>query len=240
MARIANGMGRRIGAGGKGVRLVPLSAVQGWLGSVSARRLARAFMFMGLAALIGAFTVKAAAEVRVGMMLAGVAAVEFGGLLAIRTRGPIEGFRRKTPRYAFVGAAVIAFAYIAATLGGNSMVSGAVSHLTPLKLVAVVAAVIAGFFEESLFRGVLMDRLAAAGRSPALQVLISGLVFGGLHFYAFAGLPAALLAQAATTVLGWALATLYLMSRRSLWPCIIAHILIDAALEPALLQSLIH
>ncbi|GGH97152.1 lysostaphin resistance A-like protein [Arthrobacter liuii] len=65
--------------------------------------------------------------------------------------------------------------------------------MSPLKLVAVLAALIAGFFEETLFRGVLMDRLAAAGRSPALHVLISGLVFGGLHFYAFAGLrqPAA-------------------------------------------------
>ncbi|MGY3566785.1 hypothetical protein [Sinomonas sp. RB5] len=33
-----------------------------------------------------------------------------------------------------------------------------------------------------------MDRLAAAGRSRVLQVFVSGLVFGCLHFYAFAGL----------------------------------------------------
>jgi membrane protease YdiL (CAAX protease family) len=120
------------------------------------------------------------------------------------------------------------------------MVAGAIGLESPLKLVAVLAALIAGFFEESLFRGILMDRLAAAGRRPILQVLISGLVFGCLHFYAFAGLPAALLAQTATTVLGWGLAALYLMSKRSLWPCVIAHVLIDSALEPALLQSFIH
>ncbi|MFC0458219.1 hypothetical protein ACFFGR_16955 [Arthrobacter liuii] len=40
-------------------------------------------------------------------------------------------------------------------------------------------------------------------------------------------------------MLGWGLAALYLMSKRSLWSCVIAHVLIDAALEPALLQSLI-
>ena len=145
---------------------------------MNARRLARAFMVLGLAALIAAFTVKAGADVRVGMMLAGVAVVELGGLLAIRTRGPIEGFRRTTPRYAFLAAVLIASGYIGTTLGGNPMVGAAIGLVSPLKLVAVLAALIAGFFEESLFRGVLMDRLAAAGRSPILQVLISGLVFG--------------------------------------------------------------
>lgn len=218
------------------------ATVQQWLGSIHARRVARAFMFLGLAALMAAFTLRIDANVRVGILLAGVACVEFGGLLAIRTRGPIQAFRRTAPRYAFLVAGLIAAGYIGATLAGKYMVgTGAgASIVSPLKLVAVVAALVAGCFEETLFRGVLMDRLAAAGRSPVLQVLISGLVFGGLHFYAFAGLPAALLAQAATTVLGWGLAALYLMSKRSLWPCVIAHILIDAALEPALLQSLIH
>ncbi|MFC0458218.1 CPBP family intramembrane glutamic endopeptidase [Arthrobacter liuii] len=196
-------------------------------------------MFLGLAALVSAFTVHAGPDVRVGILLAGVAGVEFGGLLAIRTRGPVNGLRRTAPRYAFLAAGLIAAGYIGATLAGNPMVGAGAGNVSPLKLVAVLAALIAGFFEETLFRGVLMDRLAAAGRSPALQVFISGLVFGGLHFYVFAGFPAALLAQAATTILGWGLAALYLMSKRSLWPCVIAHVLIDAALEPALLQSLI-
>lgn len=48
------------------------------------------------------------------------------------------------------------------------------------------------------------------------------------------------MAQAATAVLGWALACLYLVSRRSLWPCVAAHALIDAVLEPALLLSFVH
>ncbi|WP_422934233.1 hypothetical protein [Sinomonas sp. P47F7] len=44
---------------------------------------------------------------------------------------------------------------------------------------------------------------------------------------------------AATTVHGWGLAAPYLVSGRSLWPCVISHALIDAVLEPALLLGLI-
>lgn len=215
------------------------SAPRGRWGSVDARRLARALMALGLAALTAAFVLRVGTQARVGLVLAGVAVVELGGLLAIRTRGPIRGLQRSAPGYAFIGAVLIAAGYIGITVAGNPRVEAAVGPVSPLKLLAVLAAVVAGVFEEALFRGVLMDRLAAAGRSRVLQVLVSGLVFGCLHFYAFAGLPAALMAQAATTVLGWALAALYLASGRSLWPCVIAHALIDAALEPALLLSFI-
>lgn len=215
------------------------SAAKGRWGSVKARRLARALMALGLAALAAAFIVRVDTEARVGRVLVGVTVVELGGLLAIRTRGTIRGLRRSAPAYAFIGAVLLAAGYIGITVAGNPRVEAAVGLISPLKLLAVLAAVVAGVFEEALFRGVLMDRLAAAGRSQVLQVFVSGLVFGCLHFYAFAGLPAALMAQAATTVLGWALAALYLLSGRSLWPCVIAHTLIDAALEPALLLSLI-
>lgn len=47
------------------------------------------------------------------------------------------------------------------------------------------------------------------------------------------------MAQAATTLLGWALAALSLASGRSLWLCVMAHALIDAVLEPALRPSFI-
>jgi hypothetical protein len=96
MVPIGNGTGSRTSVGRTWLGLPALSAVQAWSGSMNARRLARAFIASGLAVLIAAFTLKAGAEVRVGILLAGVAAVELGGLLAIRTRGPIEGFRRKT------------------------------------------------------------------------------------------------------------------------------------------------
>ncbi|MBT1004028.1 hypothetical protein KIH31_15685 [Paenarthrobacter sp. DKR-5] len=65
-------------------------------------------------------------------------------------------------------------------------------------------------------------------------------MFGCLHFYVFTGLPAALMAQPASTVLGWVIGALYLLSLRSLWACVTAHLLIDAVLEPALLLSFIH
>ena len=241
MARIdGKGLDEERAAGRSRPGLPTTPTAVSWQSSMNGRRLARGLIVLGLSCLITAFFLKAAADLRVGSMFTGVAVIELGGLLAIRSRGPIRGLRRASPRYAFALAGVIAAGYIGLTLLGNPMVRASIGMVTPLKFAAILAALVAGVFEETLFRGVLMDRLAAAGRSSGLQVLVSGLVFGCLHFYSFAGLPAALMAQAATTVLGWALAALYLASKRSLWPCIIAHVLIDGILEPSLLLGFIH
>lgn len=208
--------------------------------SSSARWLARGLMALGFSALLTAFVLKVTPEFRVGVILFGAALIELGGLLAVRTRGRVSGLGRTSPGHSFAVAGLIAAGYIALTVIGNPLVRANIGVFSPVKVVAVFAALVAGFFEETLFRGTVMDRLAHAGQSPPVQVLLSGLMFGCLHFYIFAGFQAALMAQAATTVLGWALGALYLVSGRGLWPCVVAHVLIDAVLEPALLLGFLH
>ncbi|UUL75432.1 hypothetical protein NG819_14615 [Pseudarthrobacter sp. Fe7] len=62
-----------------------------------------------------------------------------------------------------------------------------------------------------------------AGRGAFVQVLLSGLIFGALHLHAFAEPEAALMAQMATTVLGWMLAGLYLLSGRQPLAVLLCH-----------------
>ncbi len=109
-----------------------------------------------------------------------------------------------------------------------------------LKLVAIATALVAGVVEETLFRGYVMTSLAEMGYGRVVQTLLSGLLFGLVHFYGFAGLEAALAAQGLTFLLGIALAITYLVGRRSLTPVIISHTLTDLVLEPWLLLSVFH
>jgi uncharacterized protein len=108
-----------------------------------------------------------------------------------------------------------------------------------LKIVALIAAAVAAVFEETFFRAILMDWFRSRGCSPALQVLSSGIAFGLAHAgWGLAGsMDVARFAQPMvwTAVLGWALAALYLRSKRSLAPVIVSHFLIDAIIEPGLL-----
>ncbi len=99
----------------------------------------------------------------------------------------------------------------------------------------MVAALVAGLVEETIFRGYLMTSLDGMGRGRMTQVLVSGAAFAIAHFYAFVS-PAALLATfAATFVLGAALAVTYLVGNRSLTPVIFSHALVDLVIEPWLL-----
>jgi membrane protease YdiL (CAAX protease family) len=107
-----------------------------------------------------------------------------------------------------------------------------------LKILAVVSAVGAGIVEESIFRKLIMDRLANGGAGETLQVAASGLLFGAAHLVwglARGSRADALGAAAATAVLGAALGIVYLLAGRNLAPCILSHFVITAAVEPGLL-----
>ncbi|MGZ5065603.1 MAG: CPBP family intramembrane glutamic endopeptidase [Usitatibacter sp.] len=111
---------------------------------------------------------------------------------------------------------------------------------TLLKLVAVIAAVMAGIVEEVIFRKWVMDYLDRAGMGMTLQVLASGVAFGLAH--ATWGLMArsfgaALHAIVSTGLLGIALGVIYLAADRSLAPCIIAHFFMTALAEPGLMVA---
>jgi len=72
---------------------------------------------------------------------------------------------------------------------------------------------------------------------PAVQVLLSGVLFGLGH--TGWGLLAGRVnwgmligAVGGTMILGWIYAGLYLFSRRSLWPVIVSHGVLDLIIEP--------
>jgi membrane protease YdiL (CAAX protease family) len=130
---------------------------------------------------------------------------------------------------------VVAVAYSGLTAVFNPAVGRNLLMFTQLKALAIVAALVAGLVEETIFRGYLMTSLDAMGRGRLTQLLVSGGAFAIAHFYGFVS-PAALLATIGTTfVLGMALAITYLVGQRSLTPVILSHTVIDLVIEPWLL-----
>lgn len=71
----------------------------------------------------------------------------------------------------------------------------------------------------------MLDR----GLSPTLQVVASAVAFGLVHaLWGFKSFAAGVNAVLSTTLLGAALAIVYVVGERSLAPCVVAHILITA------------
>lgn len=111
-------------------------------------------------------------------------------------------------------------------------------ELSWLKVISLWAAAGAAVVEEALFRRVIMDGVAGLGGNLLLQVLASALGFGLAH--AIWGLIkldlwVAVSSVVATTIMGLALAVVYLLADRNLAPCIVGHFLITGAIEPGLM-----
>lgn len=109
-----------------------------------------------------------------------------------------------------------------------------------LQLLGLAVAVAAGFLEEIIFRKWLMDYLSGEGIDPVVQVLASGLTFGLAHgIWGLMGrsLRTAVAATVVTGALGTALAIVYIAAGRSVAPCIAAHFLINALVEPGLVLA---
>jgi membrane protease YdiL (CAAX protease family) len=143
---------------------------------------------------------------------------------------------------AWVAAAGVALAYVVGTLIAVPGVRPESLRWTGLKAIAVVTAVVSGIVEELVFRGLLMDALDTSGSSPAVQVVVSALAFGVAHaaWGAFAGdFRLVLPTVVATTLLGGALAVVYLLADRTLMPVAIAHVAINLVIEPGLMLSVV-
>jgi uncharacterized protein len=113
-------------------------------------------------------------------------------------------------------------------------------RLSWLKLLAVGVAVAAGILEEIAFRMLLMDWLHRQGIGSALQIFASAIAFGIAHgiWAIFGGnLRAGIGAVSATSILGAALAVVYVIAGRSVAPCILAHFLLDIFVEPGLVLA---
>ena len=105
-----------------------------------------------------------------------------------------------------------------------------------LKFVAIIGAVCAGIIEEVIFRKWVMDYLSANDYSIISQVLLSGLSFGAVHLlWGVKNVAAGINAMVSTSLLGVALAVVYIVGDRSLAPCIAAHFFITALIEPGLI-----
>jgi hypothetical protein len=109
-----------------------------------------------------------------------------------------------------------------------------------LKLLAIFVAIGAGILEEVMFRRWTMNWLMQHGHGAVVQVLGAGLLFGAVHaIWGLMGknLRAALGAMLATGALGALLGMVFLLSGRSLAPCIAAHFLINLLIEPGLVLA---
>lgn len=138
----------------------------------------------------------------------------------------------------WVAAFVSAAGFIAFTVRGIPAVRQTCLEISLLKVLSAYAAVVAAIVEEAFFRRFVMDRAAHAGGGEVMQVFVSAAVFGLAH--AVWGLAKRNLAMAAkvtiaTGVMGGSLGVTYLLSDRSLAPCVVAHFFITAALEPGLM-----
>lgn len=109
-----------------------------------------------------------------------------------------------------------------------------------LKILGLAVAVAAGILEEVVFRKWLMDYLNDQAIGSLTQILASGLAFGlahGIWGLMARSLRAAVGAAVITGALGAALGIVYIIAGRSVAPCIAAHFLINALIEPGLVLA---
>jgi membrane protease YdiL (CAAX protease family) len=145
--------------------------------------------------------------------------------------------------FAWGAALAIALAYAGASMISLPAIRANVFTLNRLKLLGVVFALITGTFEEWFFRKWLMDLGAGHGLSAIWQIMGSGVIFGVAHaiWGLFGGnLRAFFTSMAFTTVMGLALAWLYMFAGRELAPAVWSHILINLIIEPWLLLGVLN
>ena len=100
-------------------------------------------------------------------------------------------------------------------------------------LAALAMGLTAGFCEEVLFRGFLMTEFALAGFGRFMQIFLPGVAFGFAHVgYSVHGFVAGVGIMLPTGLLGMIWGAAYLLGRRSLLPCIVAHFVNDATALP--------
>ncbi len=134
---------------------------------------------------------------------------------------------------AFTAALFIAF-NLALPLRGNA-------NLTEISWFhfynALSAGLVAGFVEETFFRGFIINELSSAGFGITGQVLVSSLLYGVVHsawgltsgVFTFELVGGAVIG---TGIFGLFCAGVYVLSRRSLMPAIACHALVDFVIEP--------
>lgn len=153
-------------------------------------------------------------------------------ILAVHRQSPSRiGLNRPRPLHVLAGVAAIPACYLGIIITAvlYFVISGTdVDNIIEQKrdLIDIVPefsittvllfGVFTGFFEELLFRGLLLTRFNALVRNRGVAILLSALCFGMVHIYQGP------MGIAQTASIGVVLGIVATMSR-SLWPAIIAH-----------------
>ena len=142
--------------------------------------------------------------------------------------------------FGWVLSLLVAAAFILFTIKSIPAVAETWRELSFLKVISIYLAIVAAIVEEAFFRRVVMDMVAEAEGAVWIQIAASATAFGVAH--ALWGLIKLSLGAAqkttiATGIMGFALAIVYVVSDRSLAPCIVSHFLITATLEPGLMMA---
>jgi hypothetical protein len=192
------------------------------------------------------FWLRDADERRVAWMLVGIILFEGVWVVVTFVAGPMRlvhylGFTPAAEHVpgAWIAAAIVAAAYVAAAASIRS-VRSYMWRPGALKVLVIVAAVMAAVLEEIVLRKWPMDYLHARGDGIAMQVLATGAVFGAAHLVwglLSRNISGALHAVVATTALGAALGVVYLLAGRNLAPCVVAHFVIATLIEPGMLMA---
>jgi hypothetical protein len=181
------------------------------------------------------------AAIRAAVVLCVVGAIEGGVILAYPGAWLSAAFRHagNVGFVAWIAAAIVTAGYILYSVRGLPTVAALLGSLSPYKLFALVIAIPSAILEEVFFRFSLMDLLAAHHQHVIVQILASGIAFGIAHaFWGIrGGMSAVYGAVRSTTMLGVALAVVFVVGGRVVFPCVMAHFTINLVLEPWLLYA---
>jgi uncharacterized protein len=180
---------------------------------------------------------------RAAIVVCVIAAIEGGFILVYPNAWLSSAFRQwaNVGFGAWIGAAVVTAGYVFYSIRGLPTIAALLGRMSPYKLLALVIAIPSSIVEEVFFRKSLMNLLAAHHQSVVVQILVSGVAFGVVHsFWGIrGGMSAVFGAVRSTTLLGLALAVVFVMAGRIVFPCVVAHFAINLVLEPWLLYAYI-
>jgi membrane protease YdiL (CAAX protease family) len=183
------------------------------------------------------------AAVRAAIVICVLAAIEGGFVVVYPSAWLSTTFRHwaSVGVGAWIAATVVTASYIFYSVRGLPTVATLLGRISPFKLLALVIAIPASIVEEVFFRSFLMNLLAAHNQNVVVQILASGVAFGIVHFFwgIRGGMSAVVGAVRSTTLLGLALAVVFVMAGRIVFPCVVAHFVINLVLEPWLLYAYI-
>lgn len=151
------------------------------------------------------------------------------------------GWGKPTTAAALVLGVLFAFALLGLCYMNNKRlgVEFPIGRIDPLRiLAAVLTAFAGGFVEEIGMRGVLMTEMSKIKARTWLQILISGFCYAIYHSLQFLTNPVTFIqSMAVSTLLGGILASIYVLGKRSLTPCILSHGLANLLGEPYILMG---